>query len=260
MIFRISISQAGNSPIHGAHTNFNTMTFGSMGELASRVCYGRWSPIIWKDGKRDSRNFLQSDFLVLDFDSGIWGPQEALKFCQAQGYKYVLGPSQNHMRPKEGAAPCARFRLILPWEMPIKDFSTYTQNMQRIVKNLPADRQATDGARMYKPCTNFTPDGFRIIWNEEGRGVKWFPFRPNPPRRRSQYHELKILPGWLRRMLEHTPPVGSRNEHTFKLAAKLAEHGYSKDEVIEAIMQAPIDLTEKQKRTAAESGYDRRRS
>ena len=205
-----------------------------------------WAPIVWRDGARKSANFIRSDLLVLDFDNGKWSLDDARAFCKQWDYAHIVGTTRSH------TAEAHRFRLIIPWETPISDLEAYKQNMQRIAQKLPADTQALDAARCYKPCRE-------IIVMQDGRSMPWRAYKPPEKRRECEYREKGVLPPWLRAMLELPPPQGLRNRHAFKLAAKLAEHGFSEQQVVDAVCAAPIDLPKGDKICAARSGYANRR-
>lgn len=211
-----------------------------------------WAPIVWRDGVRKSTNFESSDFLVLDFDNGLWSLDDAQAWCASQGYSHIIGTTKSHRKIKGDQPAHDRFRVIIPWETRITSSGAYQQNMQRIAKLIPCDTQALDAARCYKPCVEITACG-------PGRPMPWILYQEQARREPTVYEKSGVLPSWLRAMLVEVPEAGTRNRHAFKLACKLAEHGYGEQQVIEMICDAPINLPTADKISAARSGFKAKR-
>lgn len=230
------------------HTEFNPSQISDFNGLFQAILENVWSPIIWKNGRRLSENFLFSDFMALDFDKKTeWNIERTIKFCEFHQYSYVIAPTKSHQKPKSGEDPCDRFRLLIPWREPITCRLTYEQNMRRIMKIIPADKACADSARMFQPS-------IRIASFSEGKGLGWQPYK-SPQARKNEYIGSGILPPWLTAMMNESPPAGERNKHCFRLAAKLAEFGWSEGQCIDAVVASPVDIPHKEKASAARSGY-----
>ncbi len=243
----ISISTVHSKDMD-VHTRFVTARCDNIAQICNTICGFQWSPITWAYGRRKGINFVFADFLVLDFDDGVWTLEDAMKAFDAQGCGYIIGTTKSHQIQKGSLPPCDRFRVLLKWHRRITDRETYLQNMKRVAKDFPCDQQCVDAARSYQPC-------IEIIKICTGSGIEWRPFVPRPKPIPTVYQVTGILPYWLKAMMQETPHQGMRNKHAFRLAAKLAEHGYSEQDTIEAVLLAPIDLTQEEMTNAARSGF-----
>lgn len=237
----ISVSISNSSDMWH-HTNFNVFK-ASFPLLLSK----QWSPIVWKDGIRKGDNFIYSDALVLDFDDGIWTIDDAITFCKLNGYAAIIGATKHHRLPKDKHEACDRYRLIIPWIKRIECRKTFEANMKRIVAKFPCDQLAVDSARSYRPCRE-------IVYQCSGRRMPWFPYK-QPKKKKVIYNKTGILPGWLLDLMQESPAQGLRNRHAFRLAAKLAEHGFTEQQCIDTVVAAPIDLPLQEKKDCAKSGY-----
>lgn len=246
----ISISISQSTELN-QHKVFTKAKFDDLSDIVNTVCNFVWSPIVWAHGNRKSVNYLFSDFAVLDFDDGRWSVDDAIEFCKDEDVAGIIGTTKSHQKPKNNLPACDRFRLIMPWSHRLVHLDTYRQNMKRIASHFPCDQQCTDGARMYQPCTE-------IVFIKQGEGLDWHPYEEPKKHIRYEptvYEQTGILPRWLEAMLVESPAPGTRNKHAFRLAAKLAEHGFSEQQVVERVLAAPIDLSTQEKKDAARSGY-----
>lgn len=250
----ISISSGRSSELND-HKIFAVARLQDLTNIGNLLCNVVWSPIIWSWGRRKSQNYLFSDFAVFDFDDGRWSIDDAIAFVNKNEYAAIIGTTKSHQIPKNNNPPCDRFRLILEWEKRVSSKPEYIQNMRRIASHLPCDQQCTDAARMYQPCTE-------VVFVKPGKGLMCKPYVPTPKPTPTVYQQAGILPRWLQAMVQESPAGGMRNKHIFKLAAKLAEHGYSEAQVVSTLLAAPIDRTDlsnEEITNSAKSGYKSRR-
>lgn len=249
MEISISVNPDVPSPYHN---HYRPVPTPSMGALKHLILHYVWSPIIWREGIRKSLNYLRSNYLVLDFDNGLWTLADAQAFCETQGYTCLIGTTRSHQKQKGDLPPVDRFRVVIPWDRPLTSRTAYVQNLRRISRKCPCDKQALDAARIFKPC-------IEIVFEQSGKPMPWAQFVEEPKPEPTVYQRAGVLPRWLQAMMEETPGEGFRNKHAFKLACKLAEHGFSEQQVVEAVCAAPINLPTKDKTDAARSGFKARR-
>lgn len=246
---KISISEKP----HGqpwTHNDFVTSEVQSVKRLAFFVTSYVWSPIIWKDGKRNGNNFISAELLVLDFDDGITTVCNAIDFMKTMNFRGLIGTTKSHQIEKSGKPACDRFRVAVQWHRPITEYDTYRQNVEKMIKLLGADPACKDGGRAFQPCLH-------IAYMQDGRPYEWAPFKA-PVRKEfnnDYYREYGMIPRFIQDMLRETPGSGARNKHCFRIACKMAEFGFSEEDCINAVMSSAVDLPEREKRQAAKSGY-----
>lgn len=206
-----------------------------------------WSAILWRDGVRLTVNFLEAGAAVFDFDSGVWTLGDAHKWFSDRSLKHLIGTTRSHQIEKDGRK-VDRFRVVVPFELPITDARAYTQNMKRWLKMMPADQIAHDGGRRWLPFTALTHVA-------EGSMLSWRPYKAPPPKQPCAYQAAGIIPKWIREILDASPVNGQRNASVFKIAINLAERGFSQGEVIRLIAASRIDLPNKEIENAIQSGF-----
>ena len=118
--------------------------------LAKAICSCAWSPVIWRDGKRLTENFIASCFMVLDFDEADYTIEQA-KADWADSV-HIIATTKSHQREKGGKPPKDRFRVVSPWDDCIFDPDVYSHNVAVLVKKYDADPTCIDAARFFWPC------------------------------------------------------------------------------------------------------------
>jgi len=233
-----------------SHTRFKTIEANSFRDVAKVILNFVWSPIIWRHGKRKTEYFQSCQYLVLDFDDGKWSWQDAAKWCEENNYTAIIGATRSHQKPKDGLPACDRFRVVVPLKEVCHSHNQLRQNMENLAKLIPIDGQCKDGARMYQPCTS-------ILYTHCGVAAEFTPYiEPEVKKNRSLYHaNCGILPLFIRQMMSEERPVGQRNKHCFRIAAKMAEMGFSEADCIKAVLACKVGLGEREKISAAKSGF-----
>lgn len=241
------ISAAKYEPQNPYPQNFKCIDVSTLDDVSRIIRTSIWSPICWRNNRRLSDEFFCSDFLVLDYDDGRISLNDALEW--AKNYNHIIGTTKSHQKEKSNAPACDRFRVVIPWETRIDDLKTYRQNMERILPIMQSDPACKDGARIYQPCINIVSIG-------DGAKAKWFPYEAPKPRPVNAYYtETKTIPLWLQDFMTTPPGEGMRNKTAYKIAYYLARYGFSESECLSAVLSAPIDLPESEKRACAKSGY-----
>lgn len=118
-----------------------------------------WSPIVWKNGKRDSANFIASNFLALDFDESDMTLDTAVNnvFCDQI---HIIGTTKSHQIHKNRKLPCDRYRVVLKLDGTITDLDQYIGTISPLITHYGADESGKDGARFFYPCQDIISIGY----------------------------------------------------------------------------------------------------
>jgi hypothetical protein len=239
---KVSLSKAMEGDFNpAAHNYFNHGT-GEFSSLTKIITTRTWSPIVFKDGYRTKKNFLESQIVALDFDDGRWTLQDAEGFAQDYNFCYIIGLTKSHQKEKvsktsgEIKPPCDRFRLIILANEPTTSRDDYEYTMHQLMQTIPCDRSCKDGARYFFPCsevyrTNF--DGGAIAWwkappkvqVDEDRKAKW-------------HQENGTIPSWVVKAVKEGS--STRHKTCYSIGAELSKIGYTDDEIVEYILTGPM--------------------
>lgn len=214
---------SGNSIV-----NFKTHDL-DFAELANAVCEKVWSPIVYKDGYRRGENFLSSEIIALDFDSGV-SIDYMTKFLEEGDLCGIVGTTKHHQISKDGKEPTDRFRVILMAEK-CTSIDDYKETMQFYIKRFKADN-CGDGARFFNPCTKIH------YINTSSELIEWAKAKPKKkikPNEITDYARMLITPR-IRNLLNKNYKTGERNLAVYKLAAELARCGVKFEEVLAEII------------------------
>lgn len=126
-------------------------------QLIETVCNFAWSPFVFKKA-RLQEDFLSTDFLVLDIDSGLT-IQESEKRVEEANMTCLCVPSTSHKPDSH------HFRLIFPLSRAITQLDEFIASMNDLVEAFPESDPAcvNDTARYYFSHTQ--DDGY---WFEGG--------------------------------------------------------------------------------------------
>lgn len=120
-------------------------------DLINAVTSYGWSPSIFS-GVRHNDNFISTDFMSLDIDSGL-RIEEAEKRVQSLGLACLCLPSPSHTQELH------KFRLIFPMAKTILNPEDFDATWDFLQKQFPElDTQCSDYARWYAPSK--MEDGF----------------------------------------------------------------------------------------------------
>ena len=151
---RLSISK-GNQ-------GFKEVNVQGLHDLKNFILDYNYSPGVFENGDRKNNKFIAADFVALDFDGELSMAEVKRRLSD---YQYLLAPTRNHMKEKNGAVK-PRFRAILPLEETIYDGKAFRQTMISLLKVFPeADQACKDPARMYYPSQS--------ALNPKKNGKKW---------------------------------------------------------------------------------------
>lgn len=217
--------------------------------LAKCVSTYAWAPARFVDGYRKRENFIEANWLGLDFDSPEIGLKQIAKaVCDMV---HILGTTRSHGVAKDGVT-CDRFRLLLRAERPMSGGECLA-TLRRLAEKWPIDPSCIDLGRHFFACRE-------IISVGEPDGYLQEVHRPPPPpteselRRRSsrarmarlRFERSGSVPRWLRAFLETGKlcKKTGRNNTIYAAAIALRDFGFSTDEIITMIEKAPIDRTD----------------
>jgi len=120
-------------------------------DLIKAVTSYGWSPSIFS-GVRHNDNFVSTDFMSLDIDSGLL-IEDAEKRVQKLGLACLCLPSPSH------TSEAHRFRLIIPLAKTILNYEDFDATWDWLQSQFPElDTQCSDYARWYAPSK--MDDGF----------------------------------------------------------------------------------------------------
>ena len=120
-------------------------------DLINAVTSYGWSPSIFS-GVRHNDNFISTDFMSLDIDSGL-RIEDAEKRVQSLGLACLCLPSPSHTQELH------KFRLIFPMAKTILNPEDFDATWDFLQKQFPElDTQCSDYARWYAPSK--MEDGF----------------------------------------------------------------------------------------------------
>jgi hypothetical protein len=220
------------------------------------MCTYRWSPIVWKEGIRSQINFLQSHYLALDFEDPAISV-ETIKDRLSDTY-YILGSTTHHGLSKKDKPAMDRFRVLIPWDRPIKSLHEYRYNLNHYTIFYGADNQATDGARSFVKC--------REILAENTSEDTYFETVLDvlPPRVLKKYpYFFGVMPRFSRWALSNEIPHGERSLAVWKMGKELCGCGLAYDDALSRILASPtyagsvLDLETLRKiKSQLRSGYE----
>lgn len=180
----------------------------------SSLCTHVWAPIIYSDGYRREKSFLQSEILALDFDNGMSLDGAVRKFAP---FRHIIGTTKSH------GVKGDRFRVLLFFTNPITCLDTFKNTMRIYTELHGADKACKDGARFFFPCKEIVSvaDG-QLVWPE---------VQKTPQVVRPTFKPTSIM-----NLLDVKPArEGMRNRCSFAAACKLYRAGLSDEEVYERV-------------------------
>ena len=115
-------------------------------DLFQAITNNSWSPCIFKDGYRSKINFLFTDWMVLDIDTGL-KIQEAEYRCEKYNLTALICPTVSHTIDHH------KFRIIFPLSQRIDDPIVFHDTWNKLEEIFPElDGQCSDEARFYYGC------------------------------------------------------------------------------------------------------------
>jgi hypothetical protein len=220
-----------------------------------------WSPIVFKDEYRSIKNFIHADWIALDFDDPETSLKEALKIWSDQAH--IIGTTRNHQKVKHPGEekeqpPCDRFRVLLQLNKRCHNAEDFNFTTKRLQNQHGADKQATDAARFFYPCTTIVSSnvGQPDLFYEELLVAPRVIYSPKMWPVSGKFFKDELI-----KALEHgvRPPVSLRNKTLYRAAAHIASYGTMSEEEIYSYL-APFfptapDFTEKEIKSTVRSAF-----
>jgi hypothetical protein len=232
-------------PVKHIAEGFEPFEYTNALQLSQVILRHTWSPIIFKDNYRNSKNFLFADLCVLDVDNNdpenICPIEKAIE--ELNGLKYILGTTKSHQLPKNSHPPADRYRILIPFERRITDAREYVASLKWVTNLLDfTDKSCTDAARPFFPC--------RGIYHAQGEGdglpVIMPKIEDSPHQKTMEGFKRSAarLPRHILEFLEHGKYFGDgRNDSCFVTANYLLDKGITFDEIVNMIESSPFDRT-----------------
>lgn len=219
-------------------------------EFNHRIRHRYTSPIVWLHGRRLTSNFVRASGICLDFDQGV-ALNDIVEHFRA--YNVAIGTTKSHQLPKGEYPAEDRFRVYIGArgdKMEYMNLRLYRYICIRFAKQLGADFQCCDGARMFAPVKEVVYsntlgkrldiDHYNDEWEEYE--VEQLEQRIHQARQLAKYANSRKLPTWIYQLLKDGTGGGSRNTACFKIAANMANAGFSCDEIVDMIMASAIPI------------------
>lgn len=117
---------------------------------------------------RNKANWIESCGFPIDVDDGKT-IAEAIEILENLDVQYILWPSKNHNKPKNGIV-AERFHILIFTDEPIRDAGVYDRNVKHLIDLLGGDKQCPDVTRFFFP----TPDlkSADVRYNFKAHGYK----------------------------------------------------------------------------------------
>lgn len=220
---------------------FRAVAVSELGRVANCMLRFVWAPIVWKDGRRAERNFVESWWCAYDFEDPEYTLGQAM--ADFADSKHIIATTRSHQIAKGGLPAIDRFRVVVPWAEPIADVRVYRWNMRREQRKYPMDASCIDGARLFFPCrelvsVNDEPDAYaqQVDYDvaDDFEGT-----RMTAPQGVEQLRALKASTPFAQQWLTHEIPVGKRNTYCYGIAKDLTYAGLEIAEIRARILASP---------------------
>lgn len=218
------------------HSIFGTAT-GPFENIKNFVLTRPWSPIVFRDGVRKKTNFLSSSLIALDFDSGEWTLDDAVKFSTERRHAALIATTKSHRKVKGSLPACDRFRVII-LALETTSLSDFEHTMKQYMVDTPCDKSCKDGARFYYPCKE-------IYATLEGTPAKWLAAKPKHTPERPRVVDAYCvasgeMPWWVRDWINNGVEDGVRHHTCYKIGAELTRIGYPLDNILTKVLRGPL--------------------
>ena len=217
-------------------------------QLIELVTINDWSPAIFKDGKRKKTNYLESEIIALDFDSGLSLDNAINEF---EAYKHIIGTSRNHQKEKNGVKT-DRFRVILFLSDICKNTQKYEEHLKKMLEVYPdADQACKDASRFFYPCTTI------VSTNRNGALIE---LSDSKVSKNIQKIESNVShEDFLENFLRNGTQKGRRNNDLFKASCIARNKGKSQEWCVENLTSIVVsdDFTDDEALRTIESAFDR---
>jgi len=125
----------------------------SLAAAGTIILQGNWSTGLLTNGHRHSLNFVGADWMAFDVDGGL-PLHSAQDIMRGSGLAYIIGTTASHQKAKGDKPPADRYRIVVRLASRITDPAVWRTTYDGLATRLglPADPQARDAVRYWKPC------------------------------------------------------------------------------------------------------------
>jgi len=207
------------------YASFVPFEVASIQEMADAILETAWSPGVFKDGHRNRDNFISSQIIALDIDSGMTLAEGIEKFSK---FKHIIGTTRNHRQDKHGLV-ADRFRVVLFTEEQLNG-SEYEATTRAFINQYKTDPQCKDASRLFYACNSIASI------NVDGAYIEKVVSLPPPIQETIEPLSLEQRGKLARNTLEFLTmgaSPGMWNITLYKAARDFHQNGYSEDEFIE---------------------------
>lgn len=220
---------SGKNPWNGQYNDWEqNCGFVVFDHIRDVILSRPWSSIVWQNGRRLEKNFISSDWLVLDYDEHVLTLDQAKKnFCD---YQNIISVTRSHTEN------CHHLRVCIPWSEQITDVELFKYNFRKNAEFYGSDLRALTAARFFWPSkgiysVNTEGDQMEVMpLFKTADDFQFIKLNDVPPEQRELpfYYE-----SYLRDGLDHCRT--GRNQPLWGLSMDLFKEGYSEDEILELI-------------------------
>lgn len=200
----------------------NTVQAVEVEDLGRFVTENDWCPATFKGPIRNAANFLATEILALDVDSGCTIEEATTRFS---GFKHIIAPSRSHRKEKNGVI-ADRFRVILFLSSPVTDNATFKATWNMALELWPfIDKACSDSCRFFYKSTSVYATNDGMLFPVEA---------PRPVAKKIYKPEVKVMP---RPVVEFMNEGVEENWNStlFKMAKLMQEAGHTEEETVETL-------------------------
>lgn len=213
-------------------------TFSSISEYVSKYT---WSPSNFTNETRREVNFKYSYLVGLDFDNK---DEITMTLAEARDnvfcdMRHIIGTTKSHQKKKGSSPPVDRFRVILQLETPVFDLRTYKWTVSSYIERWGADKNASDGARLFYPCNDIVSVSDGYLADVLTPPARYMNFDAKNAEL-AAFSKLGAVPLWLQRNLLQPVTEGHRNSSVFGLACDLFKIKFDQDFVKAKIFESRV--------------------
>lgn len=242
------------------------------GSLPNIMTSTTWGCMQFVDCHRSIKNFMRSQIIGFDFDSGLQTLDGIIDVLRDMDVPAHVGVTKSHQLPKgHDDLVCDRFRVAILMESETTDAELYRQQMEafKVVWSTAGrcwfDHSCVDPARLFYPCTEVvcSTDGTPLGWITKKVVVKKTYIKPMRGDR-----DVRLIPGWVFDRITTRSDGRSRHSVCYSVAAELAGHNYDMEEIVEFLLSGYLaEIGERDVRECVYNGwsktkgcYDRRQA
>jgi len=181
--------------------------------------------------------FVSASLIVLDFDDGEWGIQDAVDWLESLGLRGIVATTKSHMVPKGMHGAVERFRVVVD-SVRCESGQDYRWTLKQLAAVIPCDPSCVDLARYFWPsvavvhAVDGKPLGFLKSRQHEDDAETKREREVQMARRRLIKGDYTLLPPWVKALL-FTDTM--RNESLWKASRFMHDAGWDDDAILKEL-------------------------